>query len=217
MLRVILSLVAVASTPGTQSLFRRIVSALTPVSSSHTSSRYTRDTTSSLRQTTTPLKGRVNFNLSAREVPRDVSTRKPAYESAKSSRRKRKRENLENYDPVLDSGAIEMKEILQIPEKRKRYSSSFASSNQIHSPFLSPSLPFPPTFCFSPSQPESGGDLVCETPSSKLGQLEPLCGASPVLRRSQRVVAKRRRKSGGGKFSSPFPLFPLVSFSRITR
>ena len=130
-----------ASTPVTQSLLGRIISALTPVSS--------RDILSAC-ETGTPANSSQRYETPSR---RGKYIRDSQSQSVVSlSSRKRKRRDQENCDP--ESKAIE---ILNIPEKRLCPSSSFSPNSY---PIFSPSLSIPASFCFPTDS--CGGSVVCE-------------------------------------------------------
>ena len=162
-----------ASTPVTQSLLGRIISALTPVSS--------RDILSAC-ETGTPANSSQRYETPSRRGKYISDSQGQSVVSLSS--RKRKRRDQENCDP--ESNAIEMKEILSIPEKHVWPSSSFSPNSY---PIFSPSLSIPVSFCF---RTDSCGGSV-ETLSSKLVG-SPMAESevtSPVVRRSERVEEER--------------------------
>ena len=179
-----------ASTPVTQSLLGRIISALTPVSSRDISACETGTPANSSQRCETPSRrGKYISGCQSQSV---VSL----------SSRKRKRRDQKNCDPELN--AIEMKEILNIPEKRLCPSSSFSPNSY---PIFSPSLSIPAPFCFPTDS--CGGSVVCETLSSKLigSPMAESEVSSPVVR-SERVAQRKRGcgASTAGLKSKPFPI-----------
>ena len=181
-----------ASTPVTQSLLGRIISALTPVSS--------RDILSAC-ETGTPANSSQRYETPSRRGKYISDSQSQSVVSLLS--RKRKRRDQENCDP--ESNAIEMKEILNIPEKRLCPSSSFSPNSY---PIFSPSLSIPASFCFPTDS--CGGSVVCETLSSKLvgSPMAESEVSSPVVRRSERVAQRKRGcgASTAGLKSKPFPI-----------
>ena len=178
-----------ASTPVTESLLGRILSALTPVSS--------RDILSAC-ETGTPANSSQRYETPSRRGKYISDSQSQSVVSLSS--RKRKRRDQENCDP--ESNAIE---ILNIPEKRLCPSSSFSPNSY---PIFSPSLSIPASFCFPTDS--CGESLVCETLSSKLVG-SPMAESeviSPVVRRSERVAQRKRGcgASTAGLKSKPLPI-----------
>ena len=130
----------------TRSLFSRILTALTPVSTDN-------------RKSAKPTATIDTLSLASHSVSRECS------ETAGSRyNRKRKRDNLENSVPTSNECAVEMKEF----SKKRRIHSS---SHKARSLFISPSLSLSPSCSLSPSTCTGDWSAVCETPSSQLTSL----------------------------------------------